>query len=247
MSYNLGGKKILVTGATRGIGRELVDALLKHGAEVYGLASNKDLLDKLVTECPDVKPVHVDLGDWDGTRKELEKLPVMYGIVNNAVYAHEKVPSLVLTNGEINQSLSVNVLGPINVIQVLGKKMVDSGNGGSIVNMSSIVSINPMRNFMAYNVSKAALDMVTKQFALEFGPHNIRVNSINPTAVLTEQGRQFDQSTFSSSMKSHTPLGRFAEVSEAVNPILYLLSDCSSMVTGTQHVVDGGILSNVQT
>ncbi|KAL4225525.1 hypothetical protein ACF0H5_016213 [Mactra antiquata] len=245
MAFDFTGKKIFVTGATRGIGRELVDALLKHGAEVYGLASNKDLLDKLVTECPDVKPVHVDLGDWDVTRTELEKLPAMNGIVNNAVYHAGFYPSLDVAKTELDKSFNVNILGPINAIQVLGKKMADAGNGGAIVNVSSMLGIYPMRGVMAYNVCKAALDMVTKQFALELGPHNIRVNSVNPTVVLTERGKQFENSALSSSLKGRTPLGRFPEMSEVVNPILYLLSDCSSMVTGTQHVVDGGLISHI--
>ncbi|KAL4225524.1 hypothetical protein ACF0H5_016212 [Mactra antiquata] len=246
MAYNFAGKKIFVTGATRGIGRGLVNSLLKCQAEVYGLGSNKNLLDKLVAECPDVKPVHVDLGDWDLTRAELVNLPAMNGIVNNAACGTGSVSALDLSRSNLEKSLNVNLFGPINVIQALGKKMVDAGNGGSIVNVSSVVGINPMRDMMAYNISKAGLDMVTKQFALELGQHNIRVNSVNLSLVLTDRGKDFDaESTILTNLRSQTPLGRFVDLTEAINPMLYLLSDYSSMVTGTLQLVDGGLLSNI--
>ena len=89
--------------------------------------------------------------------------------------------------------------------------------------------------------------MVTKQFALELGPHQIRVNSVNPTVVWTDYARELKQKdpNFEDTFNSVTPLGRQCEVREVVEPILYLLSDHSSMVTGTVHVVDGGILSNI--
>ena len=99
---------------------------------------------------------------------------------------------------------------------------------------------------MWYNVSKAAVDMVTKQFAYELGPHQIRVNSVNPTYIWVDwlhelhskHPEKLDQLKL-----SLTPLGRFCEPREAVEPIMYLLSDHSSMVTGTTNLIDGGLMS----
>ena len=95
--------------------------------------------------------------------------------------------------------------------------------------------------------AKAALDMVTKQFALELGPHQIRVNSVNPTWCLTNPVIEHlvDYPEEEARVKIITPLGRLAEAREIVEPIMYLLSDHSSMVSGTIHVVDGGLLSNI--
>ena len=100
---------------------------------------------------------------------------------------------------------------------------------------------------MDYNVSKAALDMVTKQFALELGPHQIRVNSVNPTWVWVDRVKE-EMETYPDrfvAAKSLIPMGRFCELREAVDPIMYLLSEHSSMVTGTTNLVDGGMMSHI--
>ena len=104
-----------------------------------------------------------------------------------------------------------------------------------------------MKLYIEYGISKAALDMATKQFALELGPHGIRVNSVNPAGVLTDFSKELFKANpgLEEKFNSLAPLGRQVEVREAVDPILYLLSDHSSMVTGTTHVVDGGVLSHI--
>ena len=103
-----------------------------------------------------------------------------------------------------------------------------------------------MRECMAYNVSKAGLDMVTKQYALELGPHKIRVNSVNPTVVLTDMGiEHWGNPDKARKLLSGIPMGRFLQVQECIDPILYLLSDHSTMVSGTINPVEGGLLSNI--
>ena len=88
--------------------------------------------------------------------------------------------------------------------------------------------------------------MTTKQFALELGPHQIRVNSIGPTVFMTDMGTEnWSESERGERLKSMTPIGRFANLDEVVGPIMYLLSEHSSMVNGTVHLVDGGLLSNI--
>lgn len=246
MVFDFSGKKILVTGATRGIGRALTKSLVDAGAIVYGLGSNQELLDSLVKECPSVHPINGDLAEWDAIRQELEKLPLMNGLVNNAAVLFPCISSLEASKDMITKTFDVNVMAAINVTQVIGKKMVEAGQGGSIVNVSSINGINPMRETMAYCMSKAALDMMTKQFALELGPHKIRVNSVKPSVVLTGMGSYISaEPAKAGKLKDHTPLGRFAEIRESVDPIMYLLSDYSSMVTGTINPIEGGLLSNI--
>ena len=110
----------------------------------------------------------------------------------------------------------------------------------------SIVSNSAFKGAIYTDVSKAALDMVTKQFALELGPHQIRVNSVNPTVVLTDSKlNDYVDDDFTTKMKVITPMGRFCTTAEVTEPIMYLLSDHSTMVSGTTHVIDGGLLSHI--
>ena len=109
-----------------------------------------------------------------------------------------------------------------------------------------MAAVNPAAGTMFYNMTKAALDMVTKQFALELGPHQIRVNSVAPGFVLTKTVSEHPWYVEPTAKGlSMTPLGRLCTVPEVVDPILYLLSDYSKMVTGTRHIVDGGMLSHI--
>ena len=100
---------------------------------------------------------------------------------------------------------------------------------------------------MHYAVPKAALDMVTKQFAVELGCHQIRVNSVHPTFVDIEriQNIMREVPELELLIKEHTPMGRFCDIQECIDPVMYLLSDHSTMVTGTYNVIDGGLLSSL--
>ena len=110
-----------------------------------------------------------------------------------------------------------------------------------------MTAISASKGIMDYNVSKAGLDMVTKQFALELGKHQIRVNSVNLTGVRTPLTVEYFEKSpdLEQVFKTITPLGRLCEIPEVVGPVMYLLSEYSTMVTGTLHVVDGGLLSNI--
>ena len=137
----------------------------------------------------------------------------------------------------------------IYILQVIGKRMVDEGKKGSIVNIASQVSLRATPDLLGYTVTKAALDMVTKQFALELGPHNIRVNSVNPTLVETDIAKRLLEANpkIKEIHVERTPLGRTCELSDVVGPVLYLLSEYSAMVTGTSNLVDGGLACNITT
>lgn len=246
MSFNLSGKKILVTGASRGIGRELAKTLSEHGCTVYALARTKDALETLASECSNIIPIEADISNWDELRYKLKDLEPLDGFVNNAAISGGAPQSAVDMGKEFLETrLNTNLVGPINLIQIIAKKMIEAKKPGSIVNVSSVWSLQAVPGYMAYTVTKAAIDMVTKQFALELGPHNIRVNSVNPTLVLTDSFKEYlaTGAQLDKTFINKTPLGRGAEVSEVIAPILYLLSDCSSMVSGTVHIIDGGMTS----
>jgi len=234
------GKNIFVTGVGKGIGRALAKALAEHGANVYGLSENPELLKTLEEECPTIKTTLVDLSDWDATRAALDAIPVVFdGIVNNAgitiLESFFKV-----SKESIDRIFDINVKGTINVSQVLGQKMVENGVHGSIVNISSQAGMVALAEHTVYCGSKSAVDSVTRVMALELGNHQIRVNAINPTVVMTDMGRKVWVGEKAEKALERICLHKFAEESDIVHSVMFLLSDKSRMITGHSLAVDGG-------
>ena len=140
----------------------------------------------------------------------------------------------------------INVEAAIQVSQMSIKTMLERHSGGSIVNVSSQASMTGLGNHTVYGASKAALDQVTRNMSFEFGPHKIRVNSINPTVVNTAMAKVgWSDPKKADPMKAQIPLGRFAEVEEVVSVITFFLSDDASMISGTCVPIDGGALASM--
>nr|XP_057917889.1 L-xylulose reductase [Doryrhamphus excisus] len=243
MDISLKGKRALVTGAGKGIGRATALALVRCGSEVTAVTRTQSDLDSLVRECPSIIPVCVDLADWGATAAALKNIGPIDLLVNNAAYANLQ-PFLEVTPDQFDQSFNVNVKAVLHVSQIVATGMKARGSGGSIVNVSSQASQRALKDHTVYCATKGALDMLTKVMALELGVHQIRVNSVNPTVVMTEMGRVgWSDPDKAQTMKSRIPLGRFAEVDDVVNSILFLLSDKSTMTSGVSLPVDGGFLA----
>merc|ERR1719367_2049102 len=137
-----------------------------------------------------------------------------------------------------------NVKQVINVTQVVVTKMMAEGRGGSIVNVSSQASQAALADHTVYCATKGALDMITKVAALEFGPHQIRVNAVNPTVTMTEMGKVgWSDPAKAGPMLAKIPLGRFAEVDDVVQCIVFLLGPGSALVNGITMPIDGGFLA----
>ncbi|KAF7642777.1 hypothetical protein LDENG_00250880 [Lucifuga dentata] len=243
MEISFTGKRALVTGAGKGIGRATALALAHCGAKVTAVTRTQTDLDSLVQECPCIAPVCVDLADWDATAAALQHVGPVDLLVNNAAQAGLQ-PFLQVTPEQFDQCFSVNVKAVLHVSQIVARGMKARGTGGAIVNISSQASQRALADHAVYCSSKAAVDMLTRVMALELGPHQIRVNSVNPTVVMTDMGRQgWKDPEKVKTMTSRIPLGRFAEVEEVVNSVLFLLSDNSSMTSGASLPVDGGFLA----
>ncbi|KAM5309099.1 L-xylulose reductase isoform 1-T1 [Glossophaga mutica] len=243
MELGLAGRRALVTGAGKGIGRSTVRALHAAGVEVVAVSRTQGDLDSLVRECPGVKPVCVDLGDWAATERALGGVGPVDLLVNNAAVALLQ-PFLEVTKEACDISFDVNLRAVIQVSQIVARGLMARGAPGSIVNVSSQASQRAIRNHTVYCASKGAMDMLTKVMALELGPHQIRVNAVNPTVVMTPMGKaNWSDPQKSKTMLDRIPLGRFAEVENVVDVILFLLSDRSSMTTGSTVPVDGGFLA----
>ncbi|KAM6951309.1 L-xylulose reductase [Aplochiton taeniatus] len=243
MEITFAGKRALVTGAGKGIGRAMVLALARCGAEVVAVTRTQYDLDSLLQECPSVTPVCVDLSDWAATAVALEDVGPVDLLVNNAACAMLQ-PFLEVTSDQFDMSFNVNVKAVLHVSQIVARGMKARGSRGSIVNISSQASQCALKDHTVYCATKGALDMLTKVMALELGPYQIRVNSVNPTVVMTDMGRLgWSDPDKARAMTSRIPLGRFAEVEDVVNSVLFLLSDKSSMTHGVTLPVDGGFLA----
>eukprot|EP00397_Hematodinium_sp_SG-2012_P033435 GEMP01035727.1.p3 GENE.GEMP01035727.1~~GEMP01035727.1.p3 ORF type:complete len:256 (+),score=55.92 GEMP01035727.1:187-954(+) len=234
------GKRAIVTGAGKGIGKAICEALIAKGCKLAAITRTLSDLDSL----PD-SVIKISVGDLgtnakEGAERALKALGGCDYLVNNAGIAILK-PLLELGAEDFDATMNVNCKAAMIFTAVVGAQMVAEGIKGSIVNISSKASMTALSDHTTYCMSKAALDMLTKMSALELGPHNIRCNSVNPTVVMTVMGRaNWSDERKAGQLKSLIPLHRFAEVDEVVKPVLFLLSDDSSMITGTSMLIEGG-------
>lgn len=243
MEINFNQQRALVTGAGKGIGRDLVKKLVEYGATVYAISRTKSDLNSLAKECPGVHVITCDLGDWDATEKAVKSCGDIDLLVNNAAIAICQ-PFLEATAEVFDRSFAVNVRSMLQVSQIVARNMIARKSGGSIVNLSSQASQVGLADHAVYCASKAAVDSLTATMGLELGPHNIRVNAVNPTVVNTEMGKVgWSDPVKASKMRAKIPLGRFAEVEDVVNVILFLLSDKAAMVNAVTLPIDGGFLA----
>jgi L-xylulose reductase len=233
---------ILVTGASGGIGAATVRQLVAAGAEVIASGRKVEQLTALAEETG-CRTLPFDLESQESVREAVEGLDV-YGVVNCGGFGGEIATPMETDIDVFDKVISINARGSLLVIKYASRSMIRLGRGGSIVNVSSQASLVALRGHISYGSSKAALDNITRVSALELGRHGIRVNSVNPTVVMTEMsafywGREEIGGPFLEQM----PLGRWATEDEIAAPIVFLLSDDAAMITGVSLPIDGGFTS----
>jgi L-xylulose reductase len=183
-----------------------------------------------------------DLGDPASARRAAEQAGEIDLLVNNAAIAILE-PFLKTTVEAWDQTMAVNLRAVMIVSQVVAKRMIERGIAGSIVNVSSMASFQAVRDHAAYCASKAGLDQLSAVMALELGQYGIRVNSVNPTIVLTEMGkRAWSDPLKGGPMLARIPLGRFAECEDIASVVCFLLTDGAAMLNGLALRIDGGFL-----
>ncbi len=246
----LAGKVAIVTGASKGIGAAIAKGLAEAGAAVaVNYCSSKEGADRTVAEITNKggKAIAIkgDVGKAADVKRLFEETEESLGspsvLVNNAgVFQFGPVEAI--SEKEFHREFDANVLGPILTIQEAVKHFPASG--GSIINISSIASENPVPNSSLYSATKGAVDTLTMALAKELGRRNIRVNAVAPGHTDTEgtRGLGFVDSEQAQQMVSETPLaGRFGQPDEIAPVVVFLASDDAAWLTGERISASGGV------
>ncbi|CAB3787679.1 SDR family oxidoreductase [Pararobbsia alpina] len=233
------GKSVLVTGASRGIGRTIAKMLAARGATISAMGRSSEDLDSLRAEIGGTS-LPVDLEDLAATRLAAEAaMPVDY-LVNCAGMTILE-PCLDVSIETFNRVLTINTLAPVILAQAYARDRIKRGVPGAIVNVSSDAAFMGIQDHLAYCASKAALDAVTRVLAVELGTNGIRVNSVNPHVTMTDMGRMAWSAPEKANPRlNRLPLGRFLETDEVAESVIFMLTHGARMVTGQSLRVDGG-------
>lgn len=253
MQTSLSGKTALVTGASRGIGREIALGFARSGADIAIAARTAADLEALAEEIAscgvrshavvaDTSSVEANEQLFAEAERALGPLDIL---VNNAggggSYVEGGSESLLDSSPQAVAALfTLNVIGPMALTRLAASSMREHG-GGSILNVSSRLAQSPNPAVGAYSASKAAIQSFTTSWALELGPYGIRVNAIAPGGVATaNMGRIMADPQLSTSYESTVPLGRLGTPRDAANCALFLASDDAAWVSGATILVTGG-------
>lgn len=244
--FDLSGRTALITGGSRGLGREMAIAFARAGADV---AVSSRQLDACETVADEVRAlgrralaVAAHVGDWAQLDALAERVYDEWGridiLVNNAGMSPVEPSSVATEEALFDKVVAVNFKGPFRLAAQVAQRMAN-GNGGSIINISSLGAISPQPGIIPYAGAKAALNAMTVGMAREFAP-KVRVNTISPGMFATDISQHWSDPE---ALLRGIPMGRFGTPDEIVGIALYLASNASSYTTGANIAVGGGIES----
>ena len=243
-SFRLDRKRALITGAGRGIGRAAAFALAEAGAHVTLAARTASELEAAAAAIrARGQPADVlllDVTDVSAVRQAIAAA-APFGILLNNAGTNRPRPLVEVTVDDFDAIMAVNVRAAYFVAQAVARRLIESKQPGSIINVSSQMGHVGAARRSVYCASKHAMEGFTKAMAIELAAHNIRVNSLAPTFLDTPLTRPFFQDkSFRDEVLSKIKLGRLGSVDDLVGAIVFLASDASSLMTGSALMLDGG-------
>ncbi|MCX6294653.1 MAG: SDR family NAD(P)-dependent oxidoreductase [Bacteroidetes bacterium] len=239
--FSLEGKKILVTGASSGIGAQTAICVSQMGATLIITGRNEENLKKILKQLHGEGHQAIVADLCDDIEPLINSCQLLDGIVNCAGIT-KHLPIKFIDRKAIDQIFDINYTGPVILINRLFK-LKKINPGASIVLLSSLASMFPFKGGTLYSGAKAAIDIFSKTIAIEFSSQKIRANTVNAGMVKTPLLNSAEETISKEAMQTHEkayPLG-FGETTDIANMCVFLLSDASRWITGTNIVMDGGL------
>ncbi len=249
-TFDLTGLTAIVSGAGRGLGRAMAKGLAEAGAKVAcgarSMPEVEETAQGIVAAGGHAFAVHLDATKPDDCRRMVERAVASSGGLDIAVVNHGigfAAPAEETSEEQFRRMVEINLTGCFNMAQAAGRQMIRQGKGGSIILISSTGSLVGFRGLAAYGASKGGVDQLCRQLAVEWGPHGIRVNCVNP-GYTTHNMRGTDarhaRAEVEEEMRRLTPMGRRGTPEEIAAPVVFLASPAASFISGVVLPVDGG-------
>jgi gluconate 5-dehydrogenase len=240
-------KVTLVSGGSRGIGKAIASGFAQRDAKVIITGRNESTLvetaNEISTETCQVVPIVCDVADVDSIKAAVAQVVERFGRIDTLVSVagvNIRKPSAEFTPDEYDFVVDINQKGAFFIAQEVGRQMVEQGSG-SIINIDSLNTYAPLKNVTPYAMSKAAVVMMTRSLALEWGNAGVRVNSIAPGFILTDLTKQlWSNPTMQDWGITNTPLARLGQPDDMIGAAVFLASDAAAFMTGQVVRVDGG-------
>ena len=250
--FRLDGKRLFITGGSRGLGREMALAIASAGADVVLVGRDSESLNKTAEDIQALGrqaiPIEGDVGVPEECEKICQSVLDHHGpisiLINNVGGRRENIPTTEMPLEKWRELMDLNLTSAFVCTKMIGGAMVESGNGGRIINISSINALVAGRRIQGrhYETSKAAMVQFTRAVAADWAPHHVTVNAICPGGFMTEPNQRWSRlhPEVVETFVGQVPMGSYGEPEDLGPLAVYLASDASRYMTGASLVIDGG-------